>query len=917
MRPITLIFSAFGPYAGRTELAFEQLGTAGLYLICGDTGAGKTTIFDAIAYALYGDPSGEGRSSATLRSQYADPETKTYVELTFDYRSQRYTVYRSPAYERPKLRGSGTTKSLAEVELRFPDNRAPLTREKEVRDAITELLGLDRQQFLQIVMIAQGEFRKLLSAGTAERGAIFRDIFRTARYQTLQDQLKQDAAAARQAYERCKTEVGDALARLSLEGRDADALRALQTQPVPSGLTEASEWLAQLCCADTAEIAVRQAALQESETALAALDQQLGQAEQWQRQRQALQQASEALSQQQAALVELTRQETAAQQRQEAAEPLRAQAQQLRQSLPQYAVLERTDRERQEGERALAALRTRSQEMVSRKTSLTTALEQLQTTRQQLQDGKAELLRQEQLRNRHQEQITALRTLREEQTACQREAQRVTRAQAAYRTARDAAARQTAATQQLERLFLDAQAGLLAADLTPGAPCPVCGSTMHPRLAPLQQETPSRAELEQARTAAQQAQQTAQQAAQQAGNLAAALRVRQEQWDQRAATLLDGTTLDEALTAAEDALRAAESALQAAQIAAQRSEQLAAKETKAAAQLRQLQADELTVAQQLAGAEAAQQARIQRIAELHAALEYPDQAAALQQLRQLEDTASQAQSAWEAAAAAKNRAEREIAALEAQRRTLLEQLPAQEPPDLTQLQEARNTAAQLRREREQQLHQSELQASNNAACRAALEQQLPQLQAAQTRLGWMQTLADTANGTLTGAGSGKLTLETYVQIWYFDRILARANLRLRSMSGGQYELRRRETADRRSQWGLELDVLDYYAGTTRPVGTLSGGEAFEASLALALGLSDEVSAGAGGIQMDTLFLDEGFGTLDEASLSRALDTLSGLTEGNRLVGIISHVPELKRRIDRQIIVTKQRSGGSRLRLTGI
>lgn len=187
------------------------------------------------------------------------------------------------------------------------------------------------------------------------------------------------------------------------------------------------------------------------------------------------------------------------------------------------------------------------------------------------------------------------------------------------------------------------------------------------------------------------------------------------------------------------------------------------------------------------------------------------------------------------------------------------------------------------------------------------------LEKLEQRYTWMRTLSNTVNGNL--AGKEKIALETYIQMTFFDRILQRANLRLMVMSGGQYELkRRREAENNRSQSGLELDVIDHYNGSERSVKSLSGGESFKASLSLALGLSDEVQSAAGGIRLDTMFVDEGFGSLDEESLAQALQALTGLTEGNRLVGIISHVAELKEKIDKQVVVTKEKSGGSRVEI---
>lgn len=195
MKPVKLIMSAFGPYAGNTEIDFERLGSQGLYLITGDTGAGKTTIFDAIVFALYGEASGDVRKADMFRSKYAKEDVPTFVAFTFAYRGRHYQVRRNPEYQRPKGRGTGYTTQKAEAELIYPDDRAPVTKSKEVTRAVTELIGLDRRQFTQIAMIAQGDFQKLLLAGTEERGAIFRQIFKTGLYQTLQAKLK-DATKA-------------------------------------------------------------------------------------------------------------------------------------------------------------------------------------------------------------------------------------------------------------------------------------------------------------------------------------------------------------------------------------------------------------------------------------------------------------------------------------------------------------------------------------------------------------------------------------------------------------------------------------------------------------------------------------------------------------------------------------------------
>ena len=190
MKPVKLVISAFGPYADRTEIDFDGFGGQGLYLITGDTGAGKTTIFDAIAFALYGEASGDVRRSDMFRSKYAKDDAPTFVEFTFSYRGKEYTVKRNPEYQRPKGRGSGYTTQKTDALLTYPDGRSPVTRAKDVTKAVTELIGLDRRQFTQIAMIAQGDFQKLLLAGTEERGEIFRQIFGTGLYRRIQEELK-------------------------------------------------------------------------------------------------------------------------------------------------------------------------------------------------------------------------------------------------------------------------------------------------------------------------------------------------------------------------------------------------------------------------------------------------------------------------------------------------------------------------------------------------------------------------------------------------------------------------------------------------------------------------------------------------------------------------------------------------------
>ena len=292
MRPLHLTISAFGPYAGRAEIPFSELGAEGLYLICGDTGAGKTTIFDAIAYALYGEASGDTRDPSMFRSQYAAPETPTWVELTFSCAGRTYTVRRSPEYERPARRGSGTVVQHADALLTLPDGSV-LTKTKEVTARVAEITGLDRARFSQIAMIAQGDFLKLLTAGTKSRQEIFREMFRTGPYLTLQNRLREEAAALRTRCDAQENEVKRLFAGLLCEPDDPLAPRAelVRSGSLPFG--EAMDTVRALVRADTSRDEADGEALARCDKALEAVNARLARARQQAETRTALAQAQE------------------------------------------------------------------------------------------------------------------------------------------------------------------------------------------------------------------------------------------------------------------------------------------------------------------------------------------------------------------------------------------------------------------------------------------------------------------------------------------------------------------------------------------------------------------------------------------------------------------------------------------------
>ena len=890
MRPLNLTMSAFGPYAGQTTVDFSVLGTSGLYLITGDTGAGKTTIFDAITYALYGEASGESRESSMLRSKYAAPETPTFVELTFLNGGKTYTVRRNPEYTRPKTRGTGTTVQKADAELTMPDGRI-ITKARDVTAAVTDIVGVDREQFARIAMIAQGEFRKLLLAQTDERKAIFRQIFHTGQYQALQNRLKEEAAAL-------DRQCGELEAGLR---QAAGSIRCDAPETLPDALdTDALlAALDTLLRADEAALTQAQAEHAQTETQREQVLSDLGKAE-------ALEAARGKLAEAESAWTEAQAEMKAAQAALDTATASQPEIRSRRQDITR---LEDALRRYEQLDTLRAQAEAERKRLAQKRSDLDAARARTDAAAKALETARGKLSGQPKLA------VAAAQAGHAQDAAAQRCAQL-----AEYQKAAEAAQAALAHYGAQNRAYLDAQAGILARTLVPGQPCPVCGATEHPCPAAAPEQAPDAAALKRALSDSDRAQKTAAERSAQAAGLRGQLDAVRGALSQSCRALtppLDPDTLAETLPA----LRAA-AARDAEALAAQHTAQqqalsaLQALEAGLPAQeeaLRRQQADIQERAQELS-------ARAARCAELDAeaerrAQELPHENRAAAQ-RALVETRTQCEALQQALDTARERssaAQSVLAALTGKRDALRAQIQAAPPADIAALRTRRDALTMRAEQLQRQISTCDARLEQNRAARTAIDTRRQQHAAVRARWQWVHALAATANGAVPG--KEKIMLETYIQTAYFDRILGRANTRLLIMSGGQYELRRCARAgDNRSQTGLELEVIDHYNGTARSVKTLSGGETFAASLSLALGLSDEVQATAGGVQLEAMFVDEGFGSLDSEALQQALAALVGVSGGSRIVGIISHVAELKDRIDRQIIVTKDRSGGSRVQV---
>ncbi|MCM1102563.1 MAG: SMC family ATPase [Clostridium sp.] len=961
MRPIKLTMSAFGPYAGTTVLQMDELGGSGLYLITGDTGAGKTTIFDAMTFALYGKASGENREPAMLRSQYAEPDTPTFVELVFAYAGKDYTIRRNPEYERPAKRGGGMTTEKADVTLRYPDGRI-LTKQREVDEAVRDIIGIDRSQFTQIAMIAQGDFLKLLLAPTEERKKIFRRIFRTELFSELQEQLKKESAKIKRQLddERLGMEHHIRSIRCAEEDvRAQDELRRAVSGELP--FSDMMSLIDAVLLRDRNEEERLAREIARNEEELTKLTEAIGKEEALQKAREGLRKAEEELAR------ELPRRErffTAWNAEKERAEEKKTLAEwltlcgaegvrggradqataavnsecrtldewlvRLETSLPEY-------RELDERKRSIAALTeqfARWKEQCAQKgerfAQLTQETALWKKERQELADAGEERERLLSTKGKLKERLAALddleHTLEEYETlegACEK-------AQEAYRLARAEAEEAKAAYERDNRNYLDAQAGILAETLKEGERCPVCGALEHPYPAQCPAEAPDREELERSRARAERMQEKAAAESKRAGEAFGKAEEKRKALAERAAALLTAEETDHGESpqsvAAYRALADRQKADTEAELAACRG-RIAREEARIARRdaLDQSipKAEETAAAlkEELAGLEKEIASCTARKEEAEAAWEQlsgrlffgsgeeAEQALTAMRRQQVAQSA-----ALERTQREKENHEKRIGALEGQIAQMKEQLADAPESHAEENAEQRERLLFQKKERTKEKETVHARLASNERSREQLATQEEAVRKTEEHWIWVRALCDTANGTLSGRE--KIMLETYIQMTYFDRIIARANTRFLMMSSGQYELERRKEAENRvSQSGLELNVVDHYNGTRRSVKTLSGGESFLASLSLALGLSDEIQASAGGIRLDTMFVDEGFGSLDEETLEQAMKALAGLTEGNRLVGMISHVAALKERIDRQIVVTKDKSGGSRARIS--
>ena len=916
MRPIKLTLSAFGPYAGKIEFDFDKLGTGGLYLITGDTGAGKTTIFDAITYALYGDPSGNNREVSMFRSKYADIKTPTFVRLVFNYKGKEYTIERNPEYERAAQRGSGLTKQTAGVELILPDGK-PLTKTKEVDNAINNIIGINREQFCQIAMIAQGDFLKLLISPTKDRIEIFRHIFKTKLYSDLQDRLKSELSVLNNDCSKIKQSISQYISGINCSDSSLLSLDVTKAKKGDLPTDECILLIENLLSEDTLAEKKADNAITEIEKQLDILKINIERGKTYLRAKQDFDQNEINISKLTEEMLSLTKALEEEQKKNSLQNDLAKASAAIEAQLLEYDELSQKESAFKNNalniEKNNAALTKNNKEIEVLKAQIESLTEESKTLQK---SGEQKILFANQ-KALHKESLSKLDTLLKSMENLKKIDAQYKDAAKKYE-AKKAAANEIKISYDLKYdLYLDAQAGILAETLVDNMPCPVCGSTSHPQKAIKPTDVPKKDELDILKAKLAKADDEKTEANKESAKLKG---MREEKKDSTVSSIKEllgdidmnnATYITKAkINELESNIAVLDQKMQAEEKNIARKEYIENELPKSRTKLEDLQKGITSISNEISALSSKNDSLNAGIIDLKSKLRFSSRLEANNEIQKNNAMISKIKRDIELASEREKECSVNLASAKTRREELFKQIEGKQEIDL---EAENNNLSKLERNKIQLDKKKQNIYSrivNNRSNCDNIKQKSSELIAIEKKYTWVKALSDTANGNITG--KDKIMLETYIQMHYFDRIISRANTRLMIMTGGQYDLIRREEAlSKVGQSGLDLDVIDHYNGTTRSVKSLSGGESFKASLALALGLSDEIQSSAGGIQLDTMFIDEGFGSLDEDSLSQAMNALASLASGNKLIGIISHVGELKQKIDKQIVVKKDKTGGSK------
>lgn len=922
MKPVKLIISAFGPYAGKVEIDMSILGDNGIYLITGDTGAGKTTIFDAITFALFGEASGNSRETTMLRSKYASPLVPTFVEMEFVYKGLLYKIKRNPEYSRPKGRGEGFTIQKADAQLEYPDERNTVTKTKDVNKAVVELIGIDRNQFSQIAMIAQGDFMKLLLAKTEERSKIFREIFSTKPYLNLQDRLKTCLSDVRNEYDKISQLLSHLVDNISLSNNDEYSfiIEQIQKDKTIGDSTELVNALRQMINIDNDKKDSMINQLQICDEELIVINnriQQINESEQLQKKVRELEVSIESKK---SSLKHFEDKATEITDMEHEAEKLAVDINQMETHLSNYDRLEEYNK----------ALKNHNEKINRLELELNNSKKDFERLSINIEKQKQELINiknSEVLKSQYDNEMYKLNS---DLSLIQKLLENCRKYEVSYLNARkeekkylkykDKYDTLNEKYKKLQSIFLDAQAGILAEKLRAGQPCPVCGSTNHPAPADIVTDAPSEDELDKLRKNVEESNGVLFQLSKDSGLAKRDNEAIKEEILADSVDIIgncDFADIKKISLQKESDIKSrvneVNNNIEKVKKDIIKKNNLEKKIPDDERNLKQLGENIHIIENDIVKEKTDSQNTKLLIDNEKSNLEYSSRQEASNKIKELRDRKTAKELYIKNVVKNKEKCSNELLAATTEKETLIKQINNISELDKAKAYNDKNVKDAEKNSIRNNLDEVTVRYRINSNILKQLEDNIDKMQVIENKWKNIKSLSDTANGNVNG--KSKIMLETFIQMTYFDNIINRANVRFMTMTDGQYELiRKNEAENQRSQTGLELDIIDHYNGSQRSVKTLSGGESFKAALSLALGLADEIQSRAGGIQIDTMFVDEGFGSLDDESLNQALKALTNLSHGNRLIGIISHVPGLKQRIDKQIIVSKNKSGGSNVNI---
>ncbi|XVG96356.1 AAA family ATPase [Eubacteriales bacterium KG127] len=911
MKPIKLEISAFGPFADRIEIDFRKFGGKGIFLVSGNTGAGKTTIFDGIIYALYGVPSGEFRTPSMMRSTYAKDDVETFVRLTFESGNNRYIIYRKPPQTRRKKRGDGYIEIPSEVYLEYPDNRLPVTKKSEVESEIKDIIGLDAGQFRQVTMIAQGEFIKVLNSSTEERKSIFRRVFQTEKFKLVQDLLAKKTTEKEQEVKSFLNKLDESY-KFAVSDYDGDNLDYSDMYSILDNLYKESRVAIKQLELELVSVKNSRDSNIEKLAKLETIIENFNHLEKAQKTFDVLKQASKEIEENYNKIPILEVDETKLLERKNS----------LNASRPQYENLSKLKDENQKRETKLSTLKVRIQNIADSITQISKEKESIIEKISELEINikiKGDLIKKYQAKEIKFEKISELIRNIDEYNRINRD---YDKEKEIFLQIDKKYLNMAREYNQFESEYFRHQAGILAKDLKNGEPCPVCGSEIHPKLADLSRNVLSKLELDTLKlnleNTSQKRNNIKNKISEKIGSI--------NSIENRIITLssnlniIKETNIEKIKIQSKSIFEEIKNDLDRAKINIKEIEY----EEKILEEFRTSVLEKQEYLEKGKGDyESFKDEYNSLLGEYNSIktlifdtsinLEFDGIEQLNDKINEEEYKLSQIRTKI-ANSRKKYQNQQEkinllLGELEGLNKSLKGKIKKNVIDESHTIQNELKCCNKEINVLEKALNEKKNVLQVSEKSKNIFLDIMPRLEESIAIRDEYKNLYLTCSGNLQG--KDKIQIETFVQMTYLDKILQRANLRLMSMTQGKYNLVRRKNAEnKRSQSGLDLDIHDLNNDTYRSTKSLSGGESFQASLCLALGLADEIQSTSGGIAIDTMFIDEGFGTLDEDTLNYAINNLIDLSKGNKFIGIISHVEGLKERIPKKLIVKKQGYRGS-------